>query len=267
MTTVLITGATSGLGAQTARELANRGWTVLVHGRSYTKVDALVAELREAGGHAQPYVADLASLAEVRSLAERVVADQPRLDVLINNAGVGFGAPGTGREQSVDGHELRFAVNYLAPYVLGHALVPLLRSSSPARLINVGSVGQQELDFSDIKLERDYDGISAYRRAKLALAMFTFDLAEELRGDGVTVNVLHPASLMATAMVAEAGVAPLNDLKVGVEALLKQVLDPELAEVTGQYFDVERATAAHSQAYDLTARRALREITGKLLAG
>lgn len=259
---VLITGATSGLGEETARRLAADGWTVLLHGRSAGKVHALAAELPGS----VPYVADLASLADVRRLAAEVTSQHPHLDVLVNNAGVGFGAPGVGRELSPDGHELRLAVNYLAPYLLGTLLVPLLRSSAPSRLVNVGSIGQHEIDFDDIELARDYDGTVAYRQAKLALAMFTFDLAEQLRGTGVTVNVLHPASLMGTAMVVEAGYAPLNELETGVQSLLKQVTDPALAEVSGEYFDVERAARAHPQAYDLQARKRLRELTEELLA-
>src|SRR5689334_24604730 len=139
MPVVLITGATSGLGRYLAGELAGSGWQVLAHGRDPGRVADLTAEL---GGGARGYVADLASLGGVREFADRVGAEVPRLDVLVNNAALGFGAPGEGRQVSADGHELRFAVNYLAQVLLTRQLVPLLSASAPARIVNVGSLGQ-----------------------------------------------------------------------------------------------------------------------------
>lgn len=131
MPTVLITGATSGLGRHIAFELVRSGYVVLAHGRDRGRTDRLVAELRAEGGEAHGFVADLASLARVRRLAEEVAAAHPRLDVLVNNAGVGAGPRGAGREVSADGHELRLAVNYLAPVALTRALLPTLRASAP----------------------------------------------------------------------------------------------------------------------------------------
>ena len=260
--TVLITGATSGLGRYLATALARQGWTVLAHGRDQDKLGGLLDEL---GAPAHGYPADLASLAQTRQLAERVKAEVPRLDVLVNNAAVGFGAPGAGRELSHDGHELRFAVNYLAPVLLTRRLVPLLVASAPSRVVNVGSIGQVPLDLADLAFTRGYDGIEAYRRAKLALAAFTFDLAEELRETGVTVNCLHPASLMPTAMVQESGFAPLSTVEQGGAATLRLITDPALAQRTGQFFDGPRAARAHPQAYDREFRRRLRELTDRLL--
>ena len=195
----LITGATSGLGRYLARQLASSGWQVLAHGRDPARVADLTAEL---GGGARGYVADLASLGGVRELAARVRAEVPRLDVLVNNAGIGFGAPGEGRQVSADGHELRFAVNYLAPVLLTRLLVPLLTASAPSRIINVGSLGQVPFDPADAEFEHGYNAVDAYRRSKLALAAFTFDLAGELEAAKVTANCLHPATFMNTAMVA-----------------------------------------------------------------
>ena len=171
---VLITGATSGLGRYLADELAGSGWQVLAHGRDERRVAELCREL---GHDAQGFVADLASLGAVRDLAADVRARVPRLDVLVNNAGVGFGAPGAARQLSTDGHELRFAVDYLAPVLLTRLLVPLVTASAPSRIVNVGSIGQVPFDPADAEFERGYDGVAAYRRAKLALAAFTFDLA------------------------------------------------------------------------------------------
>ena len=152
--TVLITGATSGLGRYLAQELAEADWNVLVHGRDHGRVEDLCAEL----GGARGYVADLAWLADVRELAARIRAEVPRLDVLVNNAGIGFGAPGDGRQLSGDGHELRFAVNYLAPVLLTRLLVPLLTASAPSRVVNVGSLGQIGFDPADAEFDMGTTG-------------------------------------------------------------------------------------------------------------
>src|SRR5690349_19937810 len=143
---VLITGATSGLGRYLAQELAGSGWQVLDHGRAPARVAGLTAEL---SGGARDYGADLASIGQVRALASGVRAQVPRLDVLVNNAGIGFGAPGWGRQVGADGHELGFAVNYIAPVLLTRLLVPLLTASAPSRIVNVGSFGQVPFDPAD----------------------------------------------------------------------------------------------------------------------
>ena len=168
---VLVTGATDGLGKAVSIELARAGATVLVHGRTRDRAEAAVAEIRAASGSEllRACAGDLASLAQVRSLAESVAAAEPRLDVLVNNAGIGTVEPGGGaRVESADGHELRFAVNYLAPFLLTRLLEPLLLRSAPARIVNVASAGQAPVDFDDVMLERDYDGSRAYSQSKLA---------------------------------------------------------------------------------------------------
>lgn len=260
---VLITGATSGLGRELARRLAARGRRVIVHGRDRARTQALAAEL---GAPALPVVADLADLAEVAALAEHVARVAPRLDVLVNNAAVGFGAPGAARQVNRQGHELRFAVNYLAPVLLSRLLIPALVAAAPARIVNVGSVGQVPFDPCDAAFTRGYDGVTAYRRSKLALAAHTFDLAETLRCTGVTVNCLHPASLMPTAMVLESGVQPWSTLEDGVRPTLRLITDPALAGVTGGYFDGDAESRARPEAYDADFRRSLREVTDDLLA-
>ncbi|WP_055494111.1 SDR family NAD(P)-dependent oxidoreductase [Streptomyces sp. TP-A0356] len=262
MSTVLITGATSGLGRYVAFELVRSGHVVLAHGRDPGRTERLVAELRTEG-EAQGFVADLASLAQVRRLGEEVAAAHPELDVLINNAGVGGGPRGSGREVSADGHELRLAVNYLAPVALTRALLPALRSSTAARIVNVGSAGQEPLDFDDPELTRGYSGVSAYCRSKFALAAHTFMLAEELQGSGVSVNVLHPATYMDTAMVREGGITPWNsvaDGAPGVLALATQDVG------SGGYFDGTRPARAHERAYDREVHKRLEAVTGQLLA-
>ncbi|MFE5811940.1 SDR family NAD(P)-dependent oxidoreductase [Streptomyces sp. NPDC056479] len=262
MSTILITGATSGLGRYVAFELVRSGHVVLAHGRDPGRTERLVDELR-GEGDAEGFVADLASLTQVRGLGAHVADAHPDLDVLINNAGVGAGAPGAGRELSADGHELRLAVNYLAPVVLTRAVLPVLRANTPARIVNVGSAGQDPVDFDDIEFRRGYDGFAAYRRAKFALAAHTFTLAEELADTAVRVNVLHPATFMDTAMVHEGGVTPWNtvaDGAPGVLALATQDLG------SGGYFDGTTRARAHEGTYDPEVRKRLAAVTDQLLS-
>ncbi len=260
--TVLITGATAGMGFYLTSLLAGLGWTVLAHGRDQQKLDELTATV---DGDVQQVRADLASLAEVDALAAEVSRRARRLDVLVNNAGVGFGAPGDGRQTSRDGHELRLAVNYLAPVLLTRRLTPLLVRSAPARVINVGSLGQAPVDIDDLQMTRDYDGTEAYRRSKLALAAFTFDAAERLRGSGVTVNCIHPATFMATTMVLDAGISPRSTIADGGDATLRLIVDPSLAEVSGVFFDGLKPSKARAEAYDPGFRRRLGDLTDRLL--
>jgi NAD(P)-dependent dehydrogenase (short-subunit alcohol dehydrogenase family) len=263
MPVVLITGATSGLGRYLAGQLAGSGWQVLAHGRDPARVAELVADF---GGGARGFVADLARLGDVRELAALVRAEVPRLDVLVNNAGIGFGAPGEGRQVSADGHELRFAVNYLAPVLLTRLLEPLQTASAPSRIVNVGSLGQVPFDPADAEFEHGYNGVDAYRRSKLALAAFTFDLAGELPAAEVTANCLHPATFMDTAMVARGGITPVSTVEQGGEATLRLITDPALDGVTGQFFDGLRISRARPESYDPRFRAELREVTDQMLS-
>jgi NAD(P)-dependent dehydrogenase (short-subunit alcohol dehydrogenase family) len=265
--TILITGATDGLGRGLASELAAGGATVIVHGRDDRRgADAVEGIVSETGNErVRWYRADFASLQEVRDLAARIEADHDRLEALVNNAGIGTAEPGGGeRVTSRDGHELRFAVNYLAGFLLTRLLVPLLSRSAPARIVNVASAGQASIDFDDVMLENRYDGLQAYCQSKLAQVMMTFDLAEELRDDGITVNCLHPSTYMPTKMVHAAGVRPASSLEDGVRFTARLVADPELDLTTGVYFDREHESAAHSQAYDAEARARLRDLSERL---
>ncbi|MGD2113278.1 MAG: SDR family NAD(P)-dependent oxidoreductase [Gammaproteobacteria bacterium] len=259
--TVLITGATDGLGRALAHALASRAATVLLHGRDPARLVQMQRDIRAASGNdrVRSYRAELAVLAAVRHLAMQVERDHDRLDLLINNAGIGAGRPGAPRELSADGYELRFAINYLAPFLLTNLLVPLLQRSAPARVVNVASAGQAPVDFDDVMLERGYDGMHAYRQSKLALILFTFELAERLRaaGAGVTVNALHPATLMDTKMVREWFGYARSSVEEGVEATLQLAIAAELDGTSGLYFDGLREARAHPQAYDPAARRRL----------
>jgi NAD(P)-dependent dehydrogenase (short-subunit alcohol dehydrogenase family) len=211
------------------------------------------------------YLADLSSLGAVRGLAERILSNEERLDVLVNNAGVIVPE----RRESEDGYELTFAVNYLAHFLLTNLLLPLLRDSAPARIVNVASAGQSPVDFGDVMLERSYGGMRAYTRSKLAQIMFTFELAERLRGTGVTVNALHPASLMDTKMVLETFGHSMSTVQAGADATVRLAVSPDLEGVTSRYFDGQREARANRQAYDAQARKRLwvlsEELCGPLL--
>lgn len=260
--TVLVTGATDGLGKAVATELARLGATVLVHGRDDTRGHATLTEIAKVTGQDRLrwYRADLADLDQVRRLATTVAADAPRLDALISNAGIGGDYPVGGRQESADGIELRFAVNYLAGFLLIRLLLPTLRASAPARIVQVSSAGQAPIDFDDVMLTRSYSSGQAYCQSKLAQIMFTFDLAEELAGTGVTATALHPATYMPTKMVA----TPISTLKSGVDATVRLVLDRALDGVSGRYYNGQRQAHPHRQAYDPAARARLRALSKQL---
>jgi NAD(P)-dependent dehydrogenase (short-subunit alcohol dehydrogenase family) len=259
----LITGATNGVGRVVAERLGAQGWHVLVHGRDRGRGEQVVNAIRTRGGSARFHAADLSSLAAVRQLAEEVMRDHPALHLLINNAGVGFGRPNAERELSQDGFELRFAVNYLAPFLLTHRLIPALLEAAPSRVVNVASIGQEELDLDDLQMVHGYAGVNAYRRSKLALIMFTFDLAAELQRLEVSVNALHPATLMNTFMVQEAEWQPHSTVDEGADAIMNLAVG-DLQGRTGEFFDQRRPARALRQAYDDDARARLRQIANQL---
>lgn len=258
----MITGATSGLGRSVAGELVAAGARVVVHGRSASKLAEVQAEL----GTVDTMCADLASLSEVDGLAAELSARYDRIDVLVNNAGIGFGPPGAARELSADGIELRFAVNYLAGYHLTRRLLPTLTASAPARVVNVSSIGQHPIDFSDPQLEHTYTGVNAYRQSKLAQVMFTIDLAAELHAAGVTVNALHPASLMDTNMVREAQYSTMSTVEEGTTATMRLIADPTMDAITGTYSNGLTEDKANPQAYDPEARAHLRKLSDELIS-
>jgi len=263
--TYLITGSTDGVGRRVAERLARPGAVVLVHGRNRERGESLVKAIEAAGGTSQFYTADLASLDEVRRLADEVRRDHARLDVLINNAGIGMAGAYPGRCESPDGFELRFAVNYLAGFLLTHRLLPLLKKNRTARIVNVSSGGQQEIEFDDVMLTRGYDGRRAYRQSKLAQILFTVDLAEQLKGTGVTVNALHPATYMDTPMVRAEGIAPLSTVEEGADAILNLATSPELEGRSGLYFNGLTPARANAQAYDARSRAQLRALSLELV--
>jgi NAD(P)-dependent dehydrogenase (short-subunit alcohol dehydrogenase family) len=271
-TVVLVTGSTDGLGRAVAERLAAQGATVLIHGRDAKKLASTAHELRTATGNdrVRTYLADFSSLEQVRAMAHEVEAENHRLHVLVNNAGVGSGKPaGTTRQESQDGYELRFAVNHLAGFVLTMRLLPLLRRSAPARIVNVASAGQWAIDFDDVMLTREYDGSRAYRQSKLAQIMFGFELADAVPPSEVTVNSLHPATFMPTKIVLEQHGHSVDSLEEGVAATLRLAVGDDVDGVTGRYFNRQVEERAEDQAYDADARRRLwdlsLELTGESL--
>src|SRR5450432_2647692 len=263
--TVLITGSPDGVGRYVAARLAAAGANVLIHGRDRARAKTLADEIKRAG-HREPifYQADLSSLAGARQLAEAVLAGHKRLDLFISNAGIGSRTSGPERRTSADGHELRFAVNYLSGFLLAHLLLPLIRASAPSRIVNVASLGQHPLDFDDVMLTKGYNGNRAYAQSKLAQIMFTIDLAQELEGSDVTVNALHPATYMNTTMVREGGITPISTVEQGGEAILHLAAGDDVAGKSGLFFNGMQQAQANPQAYDPGARKRLRALSLEL---
>ena len=263
--TVLITGSTDGVGRYVATQLALAGAQVLIHGRDKARAKTLSEEIkREGGGEPAFYQADLSSLAGVRQLADAVLADHRRLDVLISNAGIGSQNGGSARQTSADGYELRFAVNYLAGFLLVHRLLPLLKASAPSRIVNVASLGQHPIDFDDVMITRGYNGSRAYAQSKLSQIMFTIDLAGELKGSGVTANSLHPATYMNTTMVRAGGITPISTVEQGGAAILHLATGDDVAGKSGLFFNGLQEAKANPQAYDAAARTRLRTLSLEL---
>ena len=263
--TVLITGSTDGVGRYVAAQLAAQGAKVLIHGRDVARAKILSDEIKRAGGSDPDfYQADLSSLADVRELAAAVLADHQRIDVFVSNAGIGSQNEGPERQISRDGHELRFAVNYLAGFLLAHLLLSTLKKSAPSRIVNVASLGQHPIDFNDVMIAQNYSGSRAYAQRKLSQIMFTIDLAEELKGSGVTVNSLHPATYMNTTMVRAGGITPTSTVEQGGDAILHLVCGDDVADRSGLFFNGMNEVRAHPQAYNADARRRLRDLSRDL---
>jgi NAD(P)-dependent dehydrogenase (short-subunit alcohol dehydrogenase family) len=268
--TVLITGATDGLGRALADHLAAQGYRLILHGRNADRLAAAASEIAAQHSVDEPLtvLADLASLAEVRELSTQVASLTDRLDVFVSNAGIGSGEPdGRQRSVSADGYELRFAVNYLAGFDLTLRLLPLLRAAGASRIVNVSSLGQSPIDWDDVMIERNYSGSRAYGQSKLAQITSTFTLADKLAAAsirGITVNALHPSTMMPTKMVIEELGRTIDTLEAGVEATARLVTDPELAGVTGRFYDRLRETRVDPSAYDPDVQRKLWELSLEL---
>jgi NAD(P)-dependent dehydrogenase (short-subunit alcohol dehydrogenase family) len=275
--TCLVTGATRGLGRATAEALVARGANVIVHGRDSASVGAVCRALvrRARGGQVAGAAADFASLASVRRMAEDLMAQYPRLDVLVNNAGAGS----VERRTTADGYEWLFAVNHLAPFLLTTLLLPTLTKSAPARIVNVASDAYRRavIDYDDLQWEkRKYRGMQAYAASKLANVLFTLELAQRLAGTRVTVNCLHPG-VVATNIFAglggNAGKWALMLLRplllspaAGAKTAVYLAAAPEVANVSGRFFERRREAKLLPHACDADAARRLWNVSEALVA-
>jgi NAD(P)-dependent dehydrogenase (short-subunit alcohol dehydrogenase family) len=272
---VLVTGATDGVGKLVAERFAGEGARVLLHGRNAAKGAAVLDEIKQKTGSdkLEFFLADLSSLDEVRKLAADVKAKHSRIDLLINNAGIGASHGATlassgpvereeaaepehhALETSKDGHELRLAVNHLAAFLLTNLLKPELAKSDAPRIVAVSSIGQSPIDFNDMMLTSGQDEMHAYRQSKFAQVMFTFELADRFKDIGATAVAVHPASFMSTKMVLDAGITPKSTPEEGAEAIYRAATSSDLTGQPELFFNsLEPMRAKDEQAYDPAAR-------------
>ena len=273
--TILITGGTSGIGKETAIALAKKGATVVFTARTEEAGEVARKEIIDQSGNpsVSVLVADLSSLASVRHLAEEFMKRYPRLDVLINNAGVLEQT----RKLSRDGFEMDFAVNYLAPFLLTNLLLPVLKASAPSRIVNVSSTMHAEgaINFDDLQSEKQFDRYRAYAQSKLALILFTKKLAKDLEGTGVTVNALHPG-VIGTEMTMR-NVRTMNPVAAfifkrtlltpaqGAETSVFLAAAPDVANISGEYFDKKKIATVSPLADNAALADKLWDISTKLV--
>lgn len=274
--TVLITGGSSGIGRATAEALSAVGGRVVIAARDLERSRAVATEISRAGGpevHAMGL--DLTSMESIRSFSERFLQEQPRLHVLINNAGT----ISKERRETVDGFETTLALHHLGPFLLSKLLLPRMVESAPGRIINVSSrvhrLARNGIDFDDLQLSKGYSGKAAYAQSKLALELFTRELARRVTDQGITVNSVHPGAVISN-LRDDAGslvrfafflMRPtLLTPEQSAESLVYLASDPDLQATTGQYFSRSELSEPSEQAQDLEAAKQLWIVTEALLA-
>jgi len=259
---ILVTGATDGIGKATALALAQLGHRVILHGRSPEKVQQTQAEISRALPVAQleTVSANLASLAQVRALATEITSRFERLDVLLNNAGVFMKE----YQISPDGFEMTLAVNHLAPFLLTHELLPLLRASQ-ARVVTVSSVAHTrgQIHFDDLNLTHSFEGYRAYAQSKLANLLFSNELAEREMGK-ITSNSLHPGGVTTKLLKTGFGATGISTTQ-GAETSVFLATSPTVESVTGKYFSESREAPIAPQALNKTHQKQLWQMTEQLL--
>ena len=258
--TVLVTGASGGIGRATAKGLAAMGAHVAITGRDRGRVESAAKEIRAAGGQVLVFVADLSSQAQVRVLADDVLATVPRIDVLINNAGGYWNT----RHVTADGLEYTFALNHLAPFLLTHLLLDRLTHSEPARVVTVSSNAHAmgRIDFDDLQGARNYFGARAYNQSKLANVLFTYELARRLAGTSVTANTLHPGLVSTSFGASDPGRAQRLFVPIlrpfmktpasGATTSIHVASALDLGHVTGNYFAHRTPRRSSTSSYDVT---------------
>jgi retinol dehydrogenase 14 len=269
----LITGATSGIGKATAMGLASMGASIVMVGRDRGRGEAVMAEIKEKSGNASVdlMLADVSSQEQIRQLADEFKGAYPRLDVLINNAGV-FRSKRTTTE---DGIETTFAVNHLAYFLLTNLLLDVLEASAPSRIVNVASGDHSNgtIDFDDLQGEKGYKGAKAYSQSKLANVLFTYELARRLEGTGVTANCLHPGVVRTNFGSGVSGVfgfmvRALRPLMIspekGAETSIYLASSPEVEGLSGRYFVKKDEARSSDVTYDERLARRLWEVSAEL---
>jgi len=267
----VVTGATSGIGLETAKALALMGANVIVVGRNAKKCIATVTELKKQTGNAliESMCADLSELSQVRNLARELKQKYPHIDVLVNNAGAYFKS---GRYESTEGYEMTLALNYLSPFLLTSLLVDSLKKSDQGRIINVSSNAhfKGEIRLDDLQSQKDYDGFKAYAQSKLALVLFTYELARRLTNTRITVNALHPG-LVATNFGKNNGLLRFYlrrlikrheiSAEEGARTCIYLATSPDVDEITGGYFVEEKQVASSNDSYDQNLAKKLWEVS------
>lgn len=268
--TCLITGATSGIGYETARGLAKAGMTTVLVGRDPARAEAAVTRIRADTGNSriEYFIADLSSQREIRALVARIRASYPRLHVLVNNAGHFT----MRRTLSVDEIESQWAVNHLAYFMIAESLADVMRASAPARIINVSSAShyQGDIDFDDLSGARGYSGLRAYGQSKLANVLHAYDLARRLAGTGVTANCLHPGVISTAIGTNNAGIIGLAirmrrlflpGASVGARTSIYLATSPEVENTSGEYFTSCAPRKSSAKSYDRALQQRLREVS------
>ena len=268
----VITGANSGIGRAAATELARMGLNLVLVCRDRDKGEETVSELKESGakGSLDLEIADLSSLDAVRGLAEDLVAKHPLLNVLINNAG----RVSLRRSVTPDGYETTFEVNYLAPFLLTNLLLGTLKANAPSRIVNVSSVAHYSghIRFDDLQAEKGYSGLGAYAQSKLALVIFTRELATRLQGTGVIVNCLHPGAVSTN--IWDRGAGPFAFIMAlpklfmispekGAETVVYLATSPEVTD-SGAYFEKRRVKRSSEESYDKAVAERLWDVSAQL---
>jgi len=267
----VVTGATAGIGREIALALANMGATVVIVARDTTRAARTAEEISRAAHNPSVswVLADFASLDSVRAGAAEIIRRHEMIHVLVNNAGVAK----KHRTLSVDGIELTFAVNHLAPFLLTRELLPLLRAGAPSRIITVASAAEahRPIDFDDLQSEKKYRGFTAYAKTKLMNVMFTYELSARLAGSGVTANCVHPGAV-ATDMLRQLPwwlyglISPfLLTPEQGAATPVYLASSPEVEGVSGDYFVKGRAKPSSLPSYDADARKRLWELSEALI--